>query len=216
MKYFIALIIFIVVIYLGFPKAQAQENFTNKVQEETNFYDINSPPVTIHANNVQQLYKDQRIYPYSGVNPYEVGDFPNVTMTPHVVSCGGRRGPCYGGSQQVVNNVIPPLNISNNNIAPNNVLNNQKEKWHPIGVAYKVFGSNNNELKLFLKESKGTYHYAVLLNGSLTPILHPHFPYRQLGTNDVIKIPKMEGNYRVSVYDTQYPNYLPMAFAKKI
>jgi len=212
MKY-VFIIILVVVLLLLLPKNK--ENF--EAQYRKDFDNINNPPVTIHADDVQQMYLTQRIYPYGNYSPYSVGNYPNVTLMPQAVGCGSRREPCYGGSQQIVNNILPPLNISGENIAPNNLFNKKdmKDYFHPIGVVYKVYGKENDTFPLYISINDDKYEYYVtkdLYDRRFIKVKSPHPPYRKLGTNDWVQLDKEF--YRVSVYDDYYPNYFPIGITQ--
>ena len=176
---------------------------------------VSSPPLIVNARDVPQLYNVQNIKPFNALSDYDVGIYPNVVLNPFVVGCGGRREPCYGGSQQVVNNILPPLNVSNGNIAPNNIklqsmVNNGQ--LMEVGTLYKIFGKENIEYPLYVKvlnnpeQSNRYYYFTKLADGNLRKVKTAS-PYRQLGINDQVAVEGEEYFYRVTIYQMNYPSY---------
>lgn len=176
---------------------------------------VSSPPLIVNARDVPQLYNVQNIKPFNALSDYDVGIYPNVVLNPFVVGCGGRREPCYGGSQQVVNNILPPLNVSNGNIAPNNIklqsmVNNGQ--LMEVGTLYKIFGKENVEYPLYVKvlnnpeQSNRYYYFTKLADGNLRKVKTAS-PYRELGINDQVAVEGEEYFYRVTIYQTNYPSY---------
>jgi hypothetical protein len=198
-----AILIFYIIYRLRSVHIKVNENFKP-------MYDIQNPPNTMTAMDVGQMRALQRGITNNDFTEYRVGDFPNVTYTPQVVGCGSRREPCYGGSQQVINNILPPLNISNDNIAPSNIEldGNYMHDFYQVGVAYKIFSNNNEILPLYTLKNGRQYDYFIMpemKERKFIKVLNDGSPLRRLGTNDIIKIPNREGTYRVTVYEEQYP-----------
>ena len=141
MNYSIIIILIIIVLIFGFLLVLSlfsiKENFT--LQSQLNVPVDNAPPQLLQANNVRDMYRLNRIYPLNGSYFYDVGAYPDVVLPGEVVGCGGRREPCYGGSQQVVANLLPPLNITDDNIAPTNGSIGAIPPFMEVGYLYKVF-----------------------------------------------------------------------------
>ena len=190
--------------------------FTNEGFEVKSKIDIdvpNQPPQLMDAKSVRQLYRLNRIYPLNGASYYDVGAYPNVVLPGEVVGCGSRREPCYGGSQQVVSNLLPPLNISNNNIAPTNGKIGPSPPFMQVGYLYKIFApySDNAYLPLYLNkvnEKNGYYNYKYFTidNDEKRNVITPS-KHRQLGTNDQVTIEGEKYFYRVSINESDFPTY---------
>ena len=164
------------------------------------------------VDNVKELYNIHKIYPNKGKNEYEVGQFPNVVFPGNVVGCGGRREPCYGGSQQVVLNVMPPLDISDQNISPKNGNIGPKKEVEVVGYLYKIMSAyeDNFYKPIYLIRPKGKYpkyEYFIMNKYNekqkvITPNIH-----QQLGTNDQVKVEGESYFYRVTINETNFPSY---------
>lgn len=212
------IIVVLFLIYFIFTNRNAQivmrEGFQQQ-ESNTNQYIASSPPILVNARDVPQLYTVQNIKPFNNFSEYDVGTFPNVVLNPFVVGCGGRREPCYGGSQQVVNNILPPLDISNNNIAPNNIKFDQRNSDNQlmeVGSIYKVFGKENIEYPLFVKvmdnpKRSNRYKYFTKLEDQRLRSVKTKSPYRELGINDQVSVEGEPYFYRVTIYQSNYPSY---------
>jgi hypothetical protein len=164
------------------------------------------------ADNVKELYNFQNIYPKKGEFDYEVGRFPNVVLPGDVVGCGGRREPCYGGSQQVVLNVMPPLDISDRNISPKNGKIGPKKDVEEVGYLYKIMAAyeDNSYKPIYLIRPKGKYpkyeYFIVNKFNEKQKVITPNI-HRELGTNDQVKIEGESYFYRVTINATNFPSY---------
>ena len=111
------LLLFIYILHFGIKNHPTLEKFLEKENSiQPKIIQPESSPLLQNANSEQQLYSLQRIYPRYGAAQYDVGNYPDVVLPGELVGCGSRREPCYGGSQQVVANILPPLDISNKNL----------------------------------------------------------------------------------------------------
>lgn len=198
----ICIIILLVIIYLLNNKNLTLEKFTN------------SPPLLYNANNEKQLYSLQNIYPKYGSNKYEVGNYSDVILPGEVIGCGSRREPCYGGSQQVIGNILPPLDISNENIAPINGNIGPYPPFQQVGYLYKIFASyeDNSYRPLYLERIRENtkfpiYNYfTVDTEGEKFRVIIPS-KYRELGTNDQVQIDGEDCFFRVTINQTNFPSY---------
>lgn len=205
------LILLFIIFYLNYNNL---ENFTTEKQIRSKIKLSNSPPLQYFANDVPQLYSLQKIYPFGGSSEYSVGKYPNVILPGDVVGCGSRREPCYGGSQEIVGNILPPLNISNKNIAPRNGHIGPYPPFQQIGYLYKIMGSyeENAYQPLYLKRITPNtqypkYEYYTLnKNGEKQNVITPS-PLRELGTNDQVKIEGQPYFYRVTINESNFPSY---------
>jgi len=198
----ICVIILLIIIYFLNNKNLSLEKFTN------------SPPLLYNANNEKQLYSLQNIYPKYGSNKYEVGNYSDVILPGEVIGCGSRREPCYGGSQQVIGNILPPLDISNENIAPRNGNIGPYPPFQQVGYLYKIFASyeDNSYRPLYLERIRENtkfpiYNYfTVDTEGEKFNVIIPS-KYRELGTNDQVQIDGEDCFFRVTINQTNFPSY---------
>jgi len=211
------ILLFLVILVLGivyFLNRKSLENFGN-LEKRTNIADsTNSPPLYYEADDVEQMYRLQRIYPYGGQSDYEVGKFPNVVLPADVVGCGSRREPCYGGSQEVIGNVMPPLDISNKNIAPRNGRIGPNPPYTQIGYLYKIMNPymDNSYRPLYLMSLKPNTRYnryryfTINKEGEKQNVIIPNI-FRELGTNDQVKLEGEDYYYRVTINESDFPTY---------
>lgn len=159
-------------------------------------------------------------YPYKSDSFYEQVWYPNLEIPFQVIGCGARNMPCLGGTQVPIYNPPSPLNISNESISPVTpsylVPINQDPYGEPqqVGVIYKVFGSENEVFPLFgrrrrPRENRYDYYTIIGKFGSKVPIITKN-KYDQLGNNDVVFIKGFQTPYRVTIYDTDSPAYIPI------
>ncbi len=150
-------------------------------------------------------------YPSVYDDPY---NYPNVTLPAHVIGCGGRRGACMGGSQVPIPNTIPPVNISEQNIAPVNLtVRGFDEGVQQVGTIQKVFGTENVVYPLFGRkkyrnDNKWEYFVKFGQYGVILPVI-PLRNYEEFNTNDQVFIQGQRDKYRVTMYDADIPQYLP-------
>jgi len=185
------------------------------VQKRFNYSDSqDSPPTFYEADDVEQLYKLQHIFPYNGTSDYEVSRFPNVVLQGDVVGCGSRREPCYGGSQQIIGNILPPVDISNKNISPRNGRIGPEAPYEQVGYLYKIMDPylDNAYRPLYLKKLDpnkryNRYRYFTVNNdGTVQNVIIPNI-FRELGTNDQVKIEGEDYYFRVTINESNIPSY---------
>ena len=213
---FLILILIILLFILYFGKHIFKKyGKKNLVKEE--FNSINPPlfktayyPLIVEAKDVAELYKVQEINPYNGYSLYDVDNYPNIVLKSQVIGCGGRRQPCYGGSEQVINNIMPPLEISEKSISPNNIIVGPTKNIKKIGSLYKVFGAQNDILPLYMRTKKRLYekyfYFTYDKNNNKLKVKSPNV-FQSLGTNDQVTIRGLDGKYRVTINDDRIPEY---------
>lgn len=161
--------------------------------------------------NKQILESLVRSYPSIYDDPYR---YPNVILPPQVIGCGHRRGACMGGSQIPIPNTLPPVNISEQNIAPVNLtVRGFDEGIQQVGTIQKVFGKDNFVYPLFGRrryrnDNKWDYFVKFGKYGVILPTV-PLRNNEELNTNDRVFIQGQEDEYRVTIYDSDIPQYLP-------
>lgn len=146
--------------------------------------------------------------------------YPNMSLPPQVIGCGGRRQGCLGGTQIGIPNVPPPIDISDANIAPTTIaqagLNYNYNRLHKVGVIQKVFGSENQVYPLYSRRdpyNRNRYQYFTVLGplNQMVPVITKS-PNDELGTNESVRIQGNTGVYRTTIYDNDYPRYLPTLY----
>lgn len=191
------------------------ENFHNSYHGGLNpgfpFTTSNVP--NAQSQNRQFLKNSTFNYPSIYDDPYR---YPNVTLPPTVIGCGSRRGACMGGSQVPIPNTLPPVNISEENIAPINLtVRGFDEGIQQVGTIQKVFGKDNLVYPLFGRKryrNDNKWEYFVKFGdyGVILPIV-PLRNYEELNTNDKVYIQGQKGEYRVTMYDEDIPQFLPFS-----
>jgi len=179
-------------------------------QEETFF----NSPAGYHGN-FPLLYPNTPSYvPQVDVTPPYA--YPNTKLPPSVIGCGGRRGACMGGTQIPIPNTLPPVNISDMNIAPVNLtMRGFDEGLQQVGTIQKVFGDDNFVYPLFGRkryrnDNKWDYFVKFGKYGVILPVWQRR-NYEELNTNDEVRIEGQKHKYRVTIYEEDIPQYLPFS-----
>ena len=172
---------------------------------------INTNPQS--ANALDRVYNPLR-YPYKSDYFYDQSWYPNLNLPSQVVGCGGRRTPCLGGTQVPIYNPPTPIDISNNNIAPVYVsTRGPLGEPQQLGILYKIYGDENDTLPLYGRKkypNDTLYEYYTLLGNyaSKVPIVVKNKNV-ELGTNDVVFIKGRAEPYRATIYESNFPQYIP-------
>ena len=173
----------------------------------------------IVENNMQSLNSLDRIYnplryPYKSDYYYDQNWYPSLSLPSQVVGCGSRNQPCLGGTQVPIYNPSTPLDVSDANIAPVYIsTRGPLGKPQQVGILYKVYGSENDTLPLFGRKkypNQQNYEYYTLLGsyGAKVPVVTQNKNY-ELGSNDVVFIKGRSEPYRVTIYESDFPQYIP-------
>jgi len=170
------------------------------------------PPSITPVRNSKDLYRVTRIFPGAGSDFYQVGNYPNAVLEGEVIGCGSRREPCYGGSQEIIANILPPLNISNENISPRNGHLGPYPPFQEVGYLYKIMATyiENSFRPLYLKRIVPNTRYPKYEyftkneQGEIQKII-TQSPYRELGTNDQVEIEGENYFFRVSINQSNIP-----------
>ena len=172
---------------------------------------INKNPQTLNA--LDRIYNPLR-YPYKSDYFYDQNWYPNLNLPSQVVGCGGRNTPCLGGTQVPIYNPPNPVNISDNNIAPV-YISTRGPLGEPqqVGILYKVYGDENDTLPLFGRRNypnERTWTYYTMLGnyGAKVPIVTKN-KHEELGTNDVVFMKGRKEPYRATIYESDFPQYIP-------
>lgn len=157
---------------------------------------------------------------YDPYNPkFENRRTPVLSLPSNVVGCGGRRGPCLGGTQVT----IPTPMVSKSlpiNIPTRFDPNDPRMIPHQVGVIYKVFGNDNDIYPLYGAKRYGNSsewdYYAIIQKAggsSLKIPVRTKNNNEMLGTNDEVILDIHRENpetYRVTIYQ-DFGQYYPQA-----
>lgn len=183
--------------------------FCNRTLEN---FDDDIPPSVVPVRNKKDLFRVTEIFPGAGNEFYGVNIYPNAALEGEVIGCGSRREPCYGGSQEIIANLLPPLNISNENIAPRNGRLGPYPPFEQVGYLYKIMApyEDNSYRPLYLKRLNPNvrfpkYEYFTKTNDGIIHKVITQSPLRQLGTNDQVKIEGFDYFFRVTINQSNFP-----------
>ena len=181
--------------------------------------------------NLKQLYgntsshnNQAQMYPSHNTRSqafYNQGVYPNMSMPPQVIGCGGRRMPCLGGTQETIPVIPPPIEISERNIAPVNIFTRPFNPTdagviHQVGVLYKIFGNENEIYPLYgvrRYRNSDSWDYSTKIgregNFVYVRIRTKQRNNNELQTNDEVTIDGHTHKYRVTIYDHDFSEYVP-------
>lgn len=170
-----------------------------------------------YQNAMDRMYNPLR-YPYRSQAFYEQGWYPNMILPPQVIGGGYRRQGLLGGTQGGIPVVPPPIEISERNIAPVNITTRGPLGIpQQVGVLYKIFGSLNDALPLFGRRrypNGNTWDYYTLIGPTggkvKARVLTKRTNDNELGTNDHVRVEGSKAEYRVTVYESDFPQYVPV------
>jgi len=192
------------------------ENYENN--KRTIVSTVNYPTAIVDKdpksiNSLDRIYNPLK-YPYKSDYFYDQSWYPNLNLPFQVIGCGARNTPCLGGTQVPIYNPPVPIDISNNNIAPV-YISTRGPLGQPqqMGVLYKVYGDNNDVLPLFGRRkypNDTIYEYYTIMGqyGVKVPVITKNRK-DELGTNDIVFIKGQKTPYRVTIYESDFPQYIP-------
>jgi hypothetical protein len=172
---------------------------------------VDKEPKTM--NSLDRIYNPLR-YPYKSDYFYDQQWYPNLQLPFQVVGCGSRNTPCLGGTQVPIYNPPVTIDVSDRNIAPVNVsTRGPLGQPQQLGILYKVYGNENDILPLFGRrrypnDSKYDYYTTIGQFGTKVPIVTKN-RNDELGTNDVVFIKGSSSPYRVTIYESDFTQYIP-------
>lgn len=174
----------------------------------------NIPPKL--KTQIDRVYHPNQ-YPYKSPDFYDQSWYPNLKLPFQVLGGGRRMTPTLGGTQIAMFNPPSPKDISDDNIAPNNIMVVNPNKYkEQIGVIYKIFGSNNEIYPLYrtpARRNMNQYNYYTRQGpyGVQVPVVTKN-KTDELDTNDVVFLKGLPGAYRVTIYADDLPSYVSTAF----
>ena len=169
-------------------------------------------------NSLDRIFNPLR-FPYKTLpsfNPsYNSYSYPNMQLPSQVVGCGARNIPCLGGSQNPINNPVQTLNVSSGSIAPINIRTRGPLGMpQQVGVVSRILGKQNEIYPLFGRkkypnDNKWQYYIMMGDNNSIKMPIVPKNNNFELGENDIVSIRNQRGKYRVTLYEDDFPQYVP-------
>lgn len=174
-------------------------------------YESNRSPKEI--NSLDRIYNPIR-YPYKSDYFYDQGWYPNLELPFQVIGGGYRNTPTLGGTQIPIYNPPVSIDISNRNIAPVNISTRGPiGQPQQIGVIYKINGNDNDMLPLFGRKkypNDNKYEYYTIMGqyGVKVPVITKN-RNDELGNNDMVFIKGRRDSYRVTIYESDFPSYIP-------
>ena len=175
-----------------------------------------APLPTKLRKGIDRVYHPNQ-YPYKSADFYDQDWYPNLKLPFQVLGGGYRMTPTLGGTQIPMFNPPTPIDISDDNIAPNNIMVVNPNKFkEQIGVLYKIFGSNNEIYPLYrtpARRNMNQYNYYTRQGpyGVQVPVVTKN-KTDELDTNDVVFLKGLPGSYRVTIYSDDLPSYVSTAF----
>ena len=172
---------------------------------------INRDPKALNA--LDRIYNPIR-YPYKSDYFYDQRWYPNLELPFQVIGGGYRNTPTLGGTQVPIYNPPTYRDVSNNNIAPINIqTRGPLGQPQQVGVMYKVNGNDNDMLPLFGRRkypNDNKYEYYTIMGrfDVKVPVITKN-RNDELGNNDVVFIKGRSSPYRVTIYETDFPQYIP-------
>ena len=164
-------------------------------------------------NSLDRIYNPLR-YPYKSNYFYDQNWYPSLSLPSQVVGCGARNTPCIGGTQVPIYNPSTPRDVSDTNIAPVYIsTRGPLGKPQQVGILYKIYGDENDTLPLYGRKkypNQENYDYYTLLGNyaAKVPVVTKNKNV-ELGSNDVVFIKGRSDPYRVTVYESDFPQYIP-------
>ena len=215
-----------------------KENIQKNKEDQDGFldYPMHNPPIVNGKyprwyRNLQKLqtqllpcHQPPKLYPSHSTRSqefYNQGLYPNMSIPPQTIGCGGRRMPCYGGTQETIPVIPPPIEISERNIAPVNVFTRPLNPTdagviHQVGVLYKIFGNENEIYPLYgvrRYRNSDSWDYSTKIgregNFVYVRVRTKHRNNNELQTNDEVTIDGHNHKYRVTIYDNDFSEYVP-------
>jgi hypothetical protein len=162
-------------------------------------------------------------YPYRSDYFYDQGwyssnnaltGYPSNNLPFQVMGGGRRMAPTIGGSEIPIANPTVPINIAEAPIAPINITTRGPRGIpQQLGVIYKVNGDHNTYLPLFgMKEYPNSdsykYYTAIGNNSQVKVPLITKYRNQPLGDNDEVMIKGDPHRYRVTLYESDFPQYI--------
>lgn len=205
-----------------FSKKEFMQNNNPRYEESNTYKDIQNENPVILRNNAFEIINDKasqkinRVYnqndfPYKEPGFYDKTNYPNLALPFQVIGTGYRNTPGLGGSQIPIMNPPVPLDISDDNIAPRNIVSIRTQpQVKMIGSVYKIFSGANSMMPLYQVPNRNNYYNYFTINdrGVQIPIITKNRT-DSLGDSDSVFLKGLKDPYRVSIYSDDSPVYVP-------
>ncbi len=184
------------------------------IVQQTSSDPIQRSPKEINASD--RFWNPLR-YPYRSDYFYDQSWYPQNNLPFQVMGGGRRMAPILGGTEVPIANPMLPISVSEAPIAPINIsTRGPRGVPQQLGVIYKINGDNNSYLPLFgMKEYPNSdsykYYTAVGQNSQIKVPLITKYKNQPLGDNDEVIMQGQNERYRVSLYSSDFPQYVPYA-----
>ena len=214
---FIVLTFTIIIIYKMNMKYKHLANSVKEQMDKVLSITVNENENENENKNKEQFSNNNSTNQFNQFNQNN-SDFwySNMSLPDNVIGCGGRRGACMGGTQIPIPNILPPIDISNRNIAPVTLTTNIQGdmELRQVGVIQKLFGSENEVYPLYGRKqyyNKDRWEYYTVLGPSevMVPVITKNNYGYEIGTNENVMIQGNSGRYRTIIYERDYPRYIP-------
>ena len=227
--FFLLILLFILITYiivtyyinsqkLAIEEDEKNEHYEGENNKEVIVQRVNYPEAVITRdsktiNSLDRIYNPLR-YPYKSDYYYDQQWYPNLALPFQVIGCGARNTPCLGGTEIPIYNPPTPIDISNRNISPVNIsTRGPLGEPQQVGILYKINGNDNDILPLFGRRkypNDNIYDYYTMMGrfGVKVPVVTKN-KKDELGSNDVVFIKGNGSPYRVTIYKTDFPEYIP-------
>ena len=227
-QYFILIMILVIGLSFWIIETKKENNIKlslllNKIQNNDKKND--EPKIIINESsqyisktpsqvNSLDRYINPLRYPYKSPEYYDYS-YANTLLSSNVVGGGRRTIPTLGGSQEIIENPRNIIDVSNSSITPIAVSSRG-----PLGVPqqmgtlHKLSGNEENVYPLFGRRkfpNGNEWEYYTLMGPYETKvrIITEKSNYNELGTNDEVKLEGFTDRYRVVIYETDFPQYIP-------
>lgn len=192
--------------------------------DQVKVFNPHEPPYTISDLNYsgRQLNSMDRIrnplrYPYKSIPAFQGSiDYANRGLPFQVASSGGWRAIPTLENVPIIN---PPdqIDIGNQNIAPTNVsVRGGIGLPQQVGVLHKLFGNDNDVYPLYgrkryPRDEKWDYYTTMGKYGVKLRVRNAdgRQRYQELNSNDEVVVEGVKDRYRVTIYQTDFPQYIP-------
>lgn len=208
MKILLCILIILIIILLFTNQNKKVEQPTIIIQQKEE-QPISDPQ---EESSLDRIYNPIR-FPYKTVPYFNEGLYPNLMLPSNVIGCGRRGIPCLGGTQIPIRNYLPSIDVSESSIVPVNIrTRGPRGVPQQVGSISRILSKHNEIYPLFGRKKFPTdnkwEYYTILNNGVKIPIIRKNNNF-ELGENDNVTLKGKLGVYRVSLYDDDFPQYIP-------
>ncbi len=208
-----------------FNKKEFMQNGSKNMNHnyEVNTYgDIQDENPIVLGNNAFEIINDkasrkvdgvypQNDFPYKKKGFYDQSNYPNLSLPFQVIGTGYRNTPGLGGTQVPIINSPVVLDVSDENIAPRNVVSIRTQpEVKMVGSLFKIYGNANTIIPLYQVPNRNNYfnYFTINANGVQVNVITKNRT-DGLSEGDVVFLKGVNTPYRVSLYTDDSPVYIP-------